>query len=229
MSDDVLNKEMLDYQLMKAEEYENTLDILHPEDVIKQEKAFLFRSSKLALVVGHSARSPGAKGCPPISRHEYHWNQFLAKIIKDIATAKGINCEIFYRDGIGILGAYQEVNDWKADACVELHFNAYNGQVVGSEVLYGSSNIFSKKLAEDFQEMLVRVYSREGVANRGIKHCKAGVDRGGENVNQLVNIPSCLIEPYFGDAQSDAKKAKKYINVLADSIIAVYLNFIKKA
>ncbi len=61
--------------------------------------------------------------------------------------------------------------------------------------------------------------------NRGIKIRKIG-ERGGKNVNQLDVIPSCLIEPYFGDESSDAVLAKDYLLELARSIVETHKIFI---
>jgi len=217
--------------LHHAEEYEDALDMLHPEDALEPgfarsealkeatPKSRAIRS-RLAVVVGHTKRSPGAKGVKPISIHEYFWNRQLAKHIQLIAGSEGVDCRIFFRDGIGILGAYKNVATWLPNSCIELHFNAYNGRVKGTETLYGLYDK-SKIWASTVQDAMVALYGRTGNYDRGIKLRKIG-ERGGENVNQLDNIPSCLIEPYFGDEPSEAKLAEDYLINLASAIVAAH-------
>lgn len=219
--------------LHDAEEYEDALDMLHPEDAldIHHSKSMLSSdavqleslgdsASKLAVVVGHTKRSPGAPGVEPISMHEYFWNHQLAQQIQSTANSKGVDCKIFFRDGIGISGAYRNVASWLPNACIELHFNAYNGRVKGTETLYGLYGE-SEKWADAVQNAMVTLYERAGAYDRGIKLRKTG-ERGGKNVNQLKEIPSCLIEPFFGDESSEAKLAKDYLIDLAAAIVVAH-------
>ncbi len=218
---DQLNENSLLQLLMQSEEYEDALDILHPEDEIEddltRQKSLRFTSSKLAIVVGHTRRGPGAEGANPISSCEYFWNSKLAKLIKSQASANNIECGIFYRDGIGIKGAYKKVNLWHADSCIELHFNAYDGKVIGTETLYGLYSP-SKDWASSIQDAMVGLYDRTGKPDRGIKQRIIG-ERGGKSVNQLDTIPSCLIEPYFGDVSSEAILADSYLLDLAKVLV----------
>ncbi len=213
--------------LMQAEEYEDALDVLHPEDAVKEDptvfETFDTASSKLAIVVGHTQRSQGASGATPISTTEYIWNKQLAKHIKSIASSHNIGCKIFYRDGVGIVGAYKRVKIWEPDSCIELHFNAFNGQVIGTETLYGAYHP-SKDWAEAIQQAIIKLYDRNPKSDRGIKQRKIG-ERGGKNVNQLDTIPSCLVEPYFGDVSSEAVLADDYLIDLAKAIVDTHINY----
>jgi len=224
--DEHLNEDDLLQLLFQAEEYEDALDALHPEDEVKPDltklKTLRFTFSKLAIVVGHTERNPGAKGISPISNYEYFWNKRLAKLIQSFANSNDIECGIFFRDGVGIVGAYKKVVQWSPHSCVELHFNAYNGAVTGTETLYGLYDP-SREWAQNIQNLMVELYERSGKLNRGIKKRAIG-ERGGKNVNQLENIPSCLIEPYFGDASKDAFLADNYLNELAKSIVTAHKN-----
>lgn len=136
----VINEERLNKLLFYSEEYEDQLDILHPEEKVEPDltklKTLSFISSKLAIVVGHTKRSPGAEGVYPISTYEYFWNKELAKHIQAFANMNNIECGIFFRDGIGIEGTYKLVKDWQPNTCIELHFNAFNSKVKGTETLY---------------------------------------------------------------------------------------------
>lgn len=224
--DKPLNEEKLLQLLFQAEEYEDALDALHPEDEVEPDltkrKTLRFSSSKLAIVVGHTERSPGAKGVSPIFDYEYFWNKRLAKLIQSSANSNNVECGIFFRDGIGVVGAYEKVAQWRPQSCIELHFNAYNGSVLGTETLYGLYDP-SREWAQNIQDAMVELYERRGMLDRGLKKRAIG-ERGGKNVNQLEDIPSCLIEPYFGDASEDALLADDYLNELAQSIVATHKN-----
>jgi len=213
--------------LMKAEEYEDQLDALNVGDRkspdIPVSRSESPPSSRIAIIVGHSQRSPGARGVEPVSTYEYFWNSELAGMISSVASAAGVQCGLFYRDGIGISGAYQQVVEWAPDTCIELHFNAYNNQVTGTETLYGLYPP-SRDWAQHVQAHIAGVFERaENGGDRGIKLRNLG-ERGGKSVNQLDTLPSCLIEPYFGDASPDARLARDKRELLARAIVEAHIS-----
>lgn len=160
---------------------------------------------KLAIVVGHTAIAPGATGRAPISASEYPWNKDLANKIKDECAALGVSAEVFLRDNGGISGAYSAVAASGAKAVVELHFNADGGAAQGTETLWGARCPQSQAWAQRVHDAMLGLYSRgSGLpGNRKLKQCPPH-PRGGASVNALPTIPSCLIEPFFGDHAGDA-------------------------
>jgi hypothetical protein len=170
-----------------------------------------------AIVVGHTKLKPGASGIKPINQSEYPWNKDLAASIKALCDAVDLRCEIFYRDVGGIAGAYERVRAWGAACVVELHFNAATGTAVGTETLYDSDvNAGSRAWAQRLQDEMVALYGRKGKANRGLKEVDPG-DRGYESCSAL-DIPSALIEPFFGDNPGDAKLGQDNKQGLAEGI-----------
>jgi len=167
-------------------------------------------NSRLALVVGHTRNSQGAMGVSPISASEYEFNRELALLVERFGKSRGHQVATFFRDGVGIEGAYQQVAEWEADAVVELHFNAFNGEARGTETLYcndeDQQRVLEKEFAESVQQHLCQVFNRTDRTNRGIKPLSRG-DRGYNNVTQLFDIPSILIEPFFGDNPAEAQMA----------------------
>lgn len=176
---------------------------------------------KLAIVVGHTRVAPGAYGIAPISASEYVWNTDLAAKITAAGTAAGITVKTFLRDTGGISGAYAGVRQWAAGAAVELHFNAFNGSARGTETLYGPACPASLGWATAVQNAMVALYGRTGNNNRGLKKAPP-YDRGRESVNALSTIPSCLIEPFFGDNSTDATLGQNRKQALADAIVATF-------
>lgn len=176
----------------------------------------LAASNGFAIVVGHTERSQGAAGTSPISQSEYLWNSDLANKVKSKCDQAGIASKIFFRDGVGISGAYQQVVQWGAQCVVELHFNAFNGSAHGTETLYDEdTNSGSKAWAERLQ---TRMLDALKLRDRGLKERDPG-DRGYQSLS-AANIPSALIEPFFGDSPTDAQAAHSGKDELAEAIFS---------
>jgi len=178
-----------------------------------------------AIVVGHTKSSPGATGVKPIGQSEYPWNKDLAAKIKAACSAKGIESDIFYRDGVGIAGAYAEVEQWGAACVVELHFNASNGKASGTMTLYDKDrHTGSSSWAKLLQDSMLATLA---LRDFGLKELKPG-DRGYASVSAL-KIPSALIEPFFGDNASDAETATNGKDRLAAAIAEAAARHLKIA
>ena len=168
---------------------------------------------KLAFVVGHERGAPGAYGVKPLGRYEYDWSRDLGIMVNELAAKRGIEARMFFRDGIGIKGAYRSVKQWKPDVTLESHFNAFNSKAQGTETLIGSSQ--SKRWGEIVHKNVCEAFSRNG-NSRGVKLITPG-GRGYLNLTQIHT--SCLIEPFFGDNTEEAKLAVDRIDELALAIV----------
>ncbi len=178
-------------------------------------------NTKFAIVVGHTAVAPGAEGVAPVNASEYPWNSDLANRIASYASGKGVEVKVFFRDNGGISGAYAAVEDWGARAAVELHFNAADGTARGTETLFGTACAASQGWADRVQKAMVSLYGRTGGQNRGLKKCPPH-PRGGASVNAMSDIPSCLIEPFFGDNSSDAALGQSKKQDLAKALVDAF-------
>jgi uncharacterized FlgJ-related protein len=195
----------------------------------------LSKTYLLAVIVGHTRKQPGAAGlAPPFPtgkmRYEYFWNSELAEMIQAQTDNNSIACNIFYRDGVGIRGAYREVESWydsyppdTPKAAVELHFNASYTRAKGTETLYGS-NTASRQWANALQMHIADIYDRQGKTDRGMRNLRPG-SRGYTNVTQIH--PSALIEPFFGDDYSDALLGTNRKPQLANAIIKAFISYVK--
>ena len=170
---------------------------------------------RLAVVVGHSKSAQGAALTNGV--REYVYNKAIAEIMANKASRYGIQMEIFYRDRGGRRGAYERVRDWGPDVQIELHFNAFNGKVTGTETL----STFDKQdvaYANIVQSHMCRLLRRPG-KSRGVKRLKRG-DRAAVNMygysNNPLKWPNCLPEPAFGDVKSEADLLIKHQVELAD-------------
>ena len=177
-------------------------------------------NNKLAIVVGHTAAASGADGIAPINTSEYPWNTDLAKRIGIYGASQGVEVQAFFRDSGGVPAAYAAVKAWGARAAIELHFNAADGIAKGTETLHGTAAT-SKSWATRVQNFLVALYGRTGTQNRGLRECPPH-PRGGASVNALPDIPTCLIEPFFGDNTTDAALGQSKQQQLAETLVDAF-------
>lgn len=157
--------------------------------------------TKVAIVVGHSARSQGAVR-QDTGETEFEWNSDLAELIRSEAEAffDDIEVKVFFRQYVGsyrkeIERVYAEVDAWGAHFSIELHFNSHhNPNASGSEVLSSGSKR-SLALAEAMQAEFVKVL---GNKDRGVK-----VRRNGRGGKSLISgrAPAIITEPFFGSSR----------------------------
>lgn len=191
---------------------------------------------KLAILVGHSKKSPGAFGVKPLNQSEYVYNSEIAQKMKSYAEEKspGIACKIFLRDNTTIKGVGDAVNQWakgdKLTCAIELHFNAFNGKARGAETLYDNGPAENKLMAETIHKKVLSVFEVPPQLDRKTKLLSDFNDRGFANC-YYVKIPSCLVEPGFGDNTADAtllhKRRDEYARGLVDGCLE-FLKFLSK-
>jgi len=154
---------------------------------------------RLAIVVGHNSEKQGAVRADT-GETEFVWNSRLARRIERLAREYGIQVRTFFRTpGLGysreIARVYDEVDRWKAEASVELHFNgAASPQATGTETL-SSGTALSLRLAEAVNREMVAAL---GLRDRGIR-TRAASERGGGSLHS-GRAPAILIEPFFGSS-----------------------------
>lgn len=162
---------------------------------------------KIAIVIGHTKKSPGAFS-PHLKTHEYDWNTDLAISIQCLSRDVGI----FRRDFHGVPGAYAQAQAWGADKVIELHFNAAGEGATGTETLYVTD--ISKPLALAVQKEMVSVLE---MRDRGAK--LPWQDRGRASLTALPGVPSIIVEPFFGSNAADCARASERKSDLARAIL----------
>lgn len=184
---------------------------------------------RLAIVVGHDMKAKGATSVSPLNVQEYDYNVDLAEYMYRVAMAKGITTRVFTRNKGGLRGAYEDVRKWSDEntVCLELHFNSFNGKVQGSETLFDKDPLDSIELAREVHKAVCEVFQRKNKQDRGIKLIDNG-ERGYLNLN-LCKIPSCIVEPFFGDNPADAELGHKLKHQYADYLVdAVFTYFVER-
>lgn len=174
----------------------------------------------LCIIVGHEKDSPGAYGVHPIDCYEYEYNAGLAQLIKSEGEALGFRVEILFRDFVGIKGAYNNALNFNPDAIIELHFNSYNTKVEGCEVLYSDKRDVEGIREKAFAALLQNnIYEVMQSRNRPLKNRASGGERGFYNLSRTHKTPSVIIEPFFGDCPTDAKRAVFLKDKLAKAVV----------
>lgn len=185
---------------------------------------------KLAIIIGHELKSKGAKGVYPISGYEYDFNSEIAQLIFHSAMDRALPIRIFKRDGLGISGVYKQVQDWAGGnseaVAIELHCNAFNGKVRGTETLFDKDPDDSIEFAREIHQSICTALNRKNKEDRGIKLIEKG-DRGYINLN-LCKIPSAIVEPFFIDNPEDAALGYSLKKQYAAAIVDGCLKFFKQ-
>lgn len=178
--------------------------------------------TKIALVIGHNARSQGAVRVTD-GRTEYDLNSNLAVAIRDLDPARYVI--IRRTSGANEIGrAYAQVDASGAVASVELHFNAAAAKsATGTETLT-SGTLSSLRLARGVQAGMVRAL---GLRDRGLVTIRKGSGGRGEASLWTGRPPAVLIEPYFGSNPTDCAAADRNFSALARAIHDACTTFLK--
>ncbi|MHC2289858.1 N-acetylmuramoyl-L-alanine amidase [Bradyrhizobium barranii] len=168
-------------------------------------------SARVAIVVGHNARSPGSSAGAPLSRTEFAFNVEVAAFMQRNAAQYNIELQVFTRQSDPsvqheIRAAYEQVAAFNPVCAVELHFNSSDDPTAtGTEVLLVGGKPAAAALASS---MVSSVRSALGLrlrGNNGLAVISRG-DRGWISVSALPNVPSILCEPFFGSNPNDCLK-----------------------
>lgn len=192
-----------------------------------KKSAKMLINSKLAIIIGHSNNHKGARMLPPYDFvEEYEYNTVLGATIKAIAESKEIDCKVILRDNYSISEAYKKAAQYDPGAIVELHFNAFTSEkAFGTETLFGHIPR-SYELAGNIHNELCETLGRtlNGGGDRGIK-LKSRDERGGLNLNNGTDIPTVIIEPFFGTNKNDSYLGLYHLRDIAEAVMIGFLNF----
>jgi N-acetylmuramoyl-L-alanine amidase len=181
---------------------------------------------KLAIVVGHTKNKQGAFS-QTLNSSEYPWNTDLANRIAAAAVAP-LETKIFFRDGVGIDGAYAAADAWGSEAAIELHFNSSDSaHSTGTGVLYLSprGKQLATLLCQEMMNVLALPAWPRGTDGVVTPLEASGVERRGESSLKAGRAPAALIEPFFGSNKDDCAKAAANKAGLARAIVAAVNRF----
>lgn len=175
---------------------------------------------KIGIIVGHEKERPGASS-PYLKNYEYPWNCELAEIISS-RTFKH-QSKIFFRDKIGVLGAYSESDNYGSDITIELHFNSSHSQnASGTGTLYLQNSKNGKRFGRIIQNNMTSVLSLpewpSGTGGVVTPFQASGIQRRGEYSLKAGRAPAIIIEPFFGSNPKDSNIAHQKRSDLAEAI-----------
>lgn len=155
----------------------------------------------VALFVGHNANT-GANSY----RGEDEWTtrREVAIRAQQRLAAKGYLVGVFYRDpALGYTSAMKAhgktSKEFGADVSLELHFNCFNGQAKGAEILV-YSQATADTLGEAFVASTEKYYPKRVLRDGGVKIRTEG---RGAGFNKYQPCPSGIYEPGFADNPID--------------------------
>lgn len=181
---------------------------------------------KVALIIGHSAKSQGATN-KNYGTSEFQFNGPLAHSVAEKLILEGCEPIIIYRD-CSYSALPGKVNKTEADIAVSFHCNAFNEESNGSETLYYKLSSKGYLLASCIQEQIVKCL---GLKDRGLKPCvashkgKAG-DRGGLLLKG-TSMPCVIVEPFFIDSDASLELANHKFEDLAEAYTKGIVNYLK--
>jgi len=160
-------------------------------------------AAKVALVVGHNRAAPGAWVKPPTNESEYVFNGKVADLLIAADTGDVVFKKFLRTPGGGynaeIDRVYAEVNAWRPDLIVELHFNGGGGNytcMLAAEV---------SSVSQECATIMSSVFADAlGIVDKGCFARSAG-ERGGRSL-YAGDAYTVLTEPFFGDNQDHADK-----------------------
>ncbi|PHI04384.1 N-acetylmuramoyl-L-alanine amidase [Fusobacterium polymorphum] len=201
---------------------------------------------KIALIIGHNARSKGAYSGILGSEYDY-WKRIAEKIKTEIPAM----IDIYERKpNKAYIPEMNEVlkdlnkNDYKF--CIELHFNsAGNGQANGCECLVYYGNNKAKELATDFMARLQnkfgnKIRTKENTlkeikvvngkelttekkeTTRGLILIQDSKTRGGYGICKSKDT-YILVEPFFGSNNDESLKFS-----VEKDVVDLFVKFIKE-
>lgn len=182
--------------------------------------------TKLAIVVGHNTRKPGAYSAE-LGENEHPFNTRVADIMAGLAGQYGFEVQVFHRRSdissttAEIEECYRRVNAWipstRDGLCGELHFNAFNERTGGCEMLYWHTSTGGPVVAQHLQDGVLSSFS---LNDRGIK-ANDGSQAGSVSLRSCATY-NVVLEPVFGDYRPDAAQVRNREATLARVYLQAY-------
>ena len=177
---------------------------------------------KIALIIGHNARSKGAFSMIVGSEFTY-WKNIAEKIKGEIPEL----VDVYERKSstnyvVEMKEVLKELNKNDYKFCLELHFNSsLSPSAKGCECLVYYKNDKAKKLAIDLMARLQSKFKSTVRGNRGLIEVQDSNTRGGYGICNSKDT-YILIEPFFGSNIDEALR----FSIVKD-VVSLLVKFIK--
>lgn len=159
------------------------------------------KSARVALLVGHNSRAPGAWVKPPLNESEYVFNNQVANLVMEKGV-EGVTFRRFNRTHGGgysseIRRVYAKINAFDPDLVLDMHFNGGGGHYCFMLYAHGSQK--SRAAAAAMSPIFAEAIGATDYGDRPLKS-------GGRGYLSVIAspAPTVLTEPFFGDNQEHA-------------------------
>lgn len=176
--------------------------------------------SKVFLIAGHRGRGTGAKGVIDEGQETIRLRNLIGEILRN----RGV--EVYTDrddDNLSVVVENINVECGVNDICIDLHFNAFNSQAKGSEILIpnGFTDI-EKDLAQD---LLLAICNTLRTKSRGVKKESSGQHSRLAMLSD-IDCHSIVVEICFCDNADDVMKYQSNFNKLAYAMANVILEYV---
>lgn len=170
-------------------------------------------TSKVALAIGHTTGSQGARNADGISEWEYN-KKVAYKVQEKLKDYHGVHIDIIHRETVDYglyCKAFNILPSVVYSAVLELHFNSFSLPAKGAEVLClrgSKGEDLAKDLSAHFRENGWVVRGQIG----GVKYLNPE-DRGYkflDAVGSYLNCAAAIVEPCFGSNKEDPNYNKTF-------------------
>jgi len=170
--------------------------------------------ARIAVVIGHHPLGKGA--------FSKHFGQNEYDFYSDVIKLMRSNVDFYKHPSILSYTLRQKLLAKRLkgkgySVVIELHFNASNGRGNGVECLYYFMNKVGKLYAQNYVNLIVE---KTGIKSRGAKALVNSKQRG-FGFLKYMPCTALILEPCFGDNESDCKKigSKQNLANLTDEFI----------
>lgn len=179
----------------------------------------------VAVIVAHGPTIGGATGNANGQRHsEFSYNAELAPLIVQYLAENGLAGEVFFRrEDRDVRSAVVAAAARTPSLIIELHANAGNGVVRGSEALVRPNDPAAVVIAES---ILDSIQSSVGIPKRFVRTIAAG-SRGSTSLYATTR-KALLLETFFIDNKMDLEVALTKQRELAEAIAVAIAKKIKE-
>lgn len=177
---------------------------------------------KVALIIGHNARSKGAYS--PILGSEYdYWKRIAHQVQYNLPDLVDVYERLPNKSYVNEMQkVLQEVNKHDYKYCLELHFNAASEKANGCECLVYWKNEQAKELATQFMARLQTIFNSKIRGQHGLIEVKNSNSRGAYGICNSKDT-YILLEPFFGSNQEEALKFS-----VEHEVVNLFVTYIKE-
>ena len=169
---------------------------------------------RVAIVVGHAKSRQGAVAVDGVQ--EWAWQYPLAEQVVALANRRGHTAKLFTRPDNGTYGRAmrtltKQINAWRADIVISLHFNAFP-EPVGMASVNGTLALHwpTSKQGRTYAVQLSAAVARaQGTRDKGAREQARSWSGAVLYLLRDTMAPAVILETHYGDDATDHEKATR--------------------